>query len=324
MSALTVEGLSVSFATPDGDVTAVDALDLSIARGTTLGIVGESGAGKTQAMLALMGLLPENGRVTGSALLGDQQLIGMDERAHNRVRGARIAMVFQDAMTSLNPYLRVRTQMAEVLQRHRGIGRADAVRDSIRMLDAVRIPDAKNRINDYPHTLSGGMRQRVMIAMALLCGPDVLIADEPTTALDVTVQAQVLAVLREVTHAANTATILISHDLGVVAGQCDTLMVMYAGRVVEHGAIDAVFAAPRHPYTAGLLRSVPRLDRPDASRLATIPGDPADLQALPIGCAYAPRCERRIARCDAERPALTASVACHVPLGSGTNGTDGA
>ena len=315
MSALIVEGLSVSFATPEGTVTAVDALSLSVERGTTLGIVGESGAGKTQAMLALMGLLPSNGRATGSARLGDQELIGLDERALNRVRGARIAMVFQDPMTSLNPYLRVRTQMAEVLQRHRGLGRDDAVRESIRMLDAVRIPDAKSRIKDYPHTLSGGMRQRVMIAMALLCGPDVLIADEPTTALDVTVQAQVLAVLRDASRAANTATILISHDLGVVAGQCDELMVMYAGRAVETGGIDAVFATPRHPYTAGLLRSVPRLDRADEVRLATISGNPPDLQALPVGCAYAPRCERRIARCETERPALAAGVACHAPLG---------
>ncbi|MEX0899195.1 MAG: oligopeptide/dipeptide ABC transporter ATP-binding protein [Gammaproteobacteria bacterium] len=324
MSALVVENLSVSFTTPDGDVSAVDALGFTVERGTTLGIVGESGSGKTQAMLALMGLLPTNGRATGSARLGGQELIGLDERALSGVRGARVAMVFQDPMTSLNPYLRIRTQMAEVLQRHRGLGRDDAVRQSIRMLDAVRIPEAANRIHDYPHTLSGGMRQRVMIAMALLCGPDVLIADEPTTALDVTVQAQVLAVLREATRAADTATILISHDLGVVAGQCDELMVMYAGRAVETGGIDAVFAAPRHPYTAGLLRSVPRLDRADEVRLATIAGEPADLQALPAGCAYAPRCERRIERCDAERPALAAGVACHVPLGSGTKGTEGA
>ena len=314
MSALTVDNLSVSFAAPEGAVTAVDGLSFTLASGATLGIVGESGSGKTQAMLALLGLLPATGRATGSARLGGDELIGLDERALNRIRGARIAMVFQDPMTSLNPYLRVGTQMAEVLQWHRGLGRDEAVRESVRMLDAVRIPDAANRINEYPHTLSGGMRQRVMIAMALLCGPDVLIADEPTTALDVTVQAQVLAVLRDVTRAANTATILISHDLGVVAGQCDEMLVMYAGRVVEAGDIDTVFAAPHHPYTAGLLRSVPRLDRADASRLATIAGEPADLQALPPGCAFAPRCERRIARCDAERPALLDGAACHVPL----------
>ncbi len=308
---LRVRDLTVSFDTPDGTVRAVSGLDLDIARGDTLGIVGESGAGKSQAMLALMGLLARNGRAGGSARFDGVELIGLAPRALNRIRGSRITMVFQDPMTCLNPYLKVGTQMTEVLVRHRGVGHDAALRRAVELLDAVRIPDAAERVRLYPHEFSGGMRQRVMIAMALLCDPDLLIADEPTTALDVTVQAQTLALLRDLQRDFGTAIIMITHDLGVVAGLCERVMVMYAGRCVETAEVDALYRAPQHPYTAGLLRSVPRLDTPTESRLATIAGDPPDLQALPRGCPYSDRCESVFARCHIERPELRVAGAAH-------------
>ena len=315
MTLLAVDGLTVTFDTPDGPVRAVDGLSFALARGGTLGLVGESGSGKSQAMLALLGLLAASGRATGSARFDGIELLGLAPHALDDLRGARIAMVFQDPMTSLNPYLTIATQMTEVLARHEGASRADARRRSLELLDAVRIADAANRIDHYPHEFSGGMRQRVMIAMALLCRPDLLIADEPTTALDVTVQAQILEVLRDVRAAFGTALVLISHDLGIVAGQCDEVVVLYAGRAVERGAAAQLFTRPQHPYTAGLLRAIPRLDRPPGARLETIAGQPPDLLALPPGCAFAPRCGFRDARCDAERPRFEYGVACHHPVG---------
>ncbi len=263
---LDVSNLEVSFDTPDGVVEAVRGIDFSLARGEALGIVGESGSGKSQSVLALMGLLADNARVSGSARLdtgdGEVELIDASARVLNRVRGAKIAMIFQDPMTALNPHLRISTQMIEVLRRHRGMSRGAARQAAIEGLEAVRIPDAGRRIRYYPHQFSGGMRQRVMIAMSLACEPDILIADEPTTALDVTVQADILDLIGEMRARTNTALLMITHDLGVVAGQCERVLVMRDGEIVEHGPIDSLFAHPQHDYTRALLAAVPRLDTP--------------------------------------------------------------
>ena len=263
---LDVRDLKVSFDTPDGVVEAVRGLDLQLAAGEAVGIVGESGSGKSQSVLALMGLLADNARVTGSAKLqtgdGAVELIGAKRRVLERIRGARIAMIFQDPMTTLNPHLRIATQMTEVLKRHRGLKGKAATAAAIEMLEAVRIPDASRRIRYYPHQFSGGMRQRVMIAMSLACEPDILVADEPTTALDVTVQADILDLMAELRTRTKTALLLITHDLGVVAGQTERVLVMRNGEVVERGPIDTLFAAPQHDYTQRLLAAVPRLETP--------------------------------------------------------------
>jgi len=263
---LEVADLKVSFDTPDGVVEAVRGLDLALEAGESVGIVGESGSGKSQSVLALLGLLADNARVSGSARLqtreGLIELIGAKPRVLNRIRGARIAMIFQDPMTALNPYLRIATQMTEVLKRHRGLRGRAATRAAIEMLEAVRIPDAARRMRYYPHQFSGGMRQRVMIAMSLACEPDILVADEPTTALDVTVQADILDLMAELRERTRTALLLITHDLGVVAGQCERVLVMRNGEVVERGDIDQLFAAPAHAYTQRLLAAVPRLETP--------------------------------------------------------------
>ena len=263
---LEVADLKVSFDTPDGVVEAVRGLDLALEAGESVGIVGESGSGKSQSVLALLGLLADNARVSGSARLqtrdGPIELIGAKPRVLNRIRGARIAMIFQDPMTALNPYLRIATQMTEVLKRHRGLRGRAATRAAIEMLEAVRIPDAARRMRYYPHQFSGGMRQRVMIAMSLACEPDILVADEPTTALDVTVQADILDLMAELRERTRTALLLITHDLGVVAGQCQRVLVMRNGEVVERGDIDQLFAAPAHAYTQRLLAAVPRLETP--------------------------------------------------------------
>lgn len=249
---LEVNDLRVTFATPDGDVTAVNDLNFTLRAGETLGIVGESGSGKSQTAFALMGLLATNGRIGGSATFNGREILNLPERELNTLRAEQISMIFQDPMTSLNPYMRVGEQLMEVLMLHKGMSKAEAFEESVRMLDAVKMPEARKRMKMYPHEFSGGMRQRVMIAMALLCRPKLLIADEPTTALDVTVQAQIMTLLNELKREFNTAIIMITHDLGVVAGICDKVLVMYAGRTMEYGKARDVFYQPVHPYSIGL------------------------------------------------------------------------
>lgn len=319
MSLLEINDLKVTFKTGDGDVNAVNGLSLNIDAGQTLAIVGESGSGKSQTAFATMGLLARNGTATGSVKFNGKELIGLSASELNRVRSQEIGMIFQDPMTSLNPYMRISEQMAEVLTLHKGMSKKDAIAESVKMLDAVRIPDAANRIRSFPHEFSGGMRQRIMIAMSLLCRPKLLIADEPTTALDVTVQAQIMQLLNDIRTDFGTAVILITHDLGVVAGFCDRTLVMYGGQIMEEGVTEDVFETPSHPYTSGLLKAVPRLDREDAE-LATIAGEPPDMSRLPSGCPFSPRCSQVIAgTCPTERPALTAfdgnrRRACHLPV----------
>ncbi|MBM3597524.1 MAG: ATP-binding cassette domain-containing protein [Alphaproteobacteria bacterium] len=301
---LTVTDLNVRFATPEGEVRAVTDVSFSVHAGETLGVVGESGSGKTQIFLAVMGLLASNGRAAGSARFRGQELLGLRRTELNRVRGGDMAMVFQDPMTSLNPYLRVSRQMTEVLVVHKGMSEADARKRAVAMLERVHIPDARRRFDLYPHEFSGGMRQRVMIAMALLCQPDLLIADEPTTALDVTVQAQILDLLAEIRRDLGTAVVLITHDFGVIAGLADRVMVMYGGRIAEEGPVLDMFDRPCHPYTRGLLASMPRGDAAAGGELAAIKGQPPNLQRLPPGCPFAPRCPLVIERCRLAMPPL--------------------
>ncbi|WP_294032934.1 oligopeptide ABC transporter ATP-binding protein OppD [uncultured Moraxella sp.] len=303
MALLEVSDLKVKFATEDGLVTAVNGLNFKLNQGETLGIVGESGSGKSQTAFSILGLLAKNGRTEGSIKFRDKQLVGMPEHELNKIRANEIAIIFQDPMTSLNPFMKVGDQLSEVLVLHKGMSKAEAWEESIRMLDAVKIPEARKRIGMYPHEFSGGMRQRVMIAMALLCRPKLLIADEPTTALDVTVQAQIMALLNDLKRDFDTTIIMITHDLGVVAGTCDRILVMYAGRTMAYGKTEEIFYNPTHPYTIGLLGAVPRLDN-DNERLTTIPGNPPNLLNLPVGCPFVERCQYAMDICHSTPPEL--------------------
>jgi oligopeptide/dipeptide ABC transporter ATP-binding protein len=302
---LSVEDLRVQFWTSRGTVHAVNGISFDIGPGETLGIVGESGCGKSVTSLALLGILPRAGRVVGGrATFGDRDLLQLSEEKLRSVRGREIAMVFQDPMSSLNPVLTIGRQIRETLETHFDMDEKKADRRAAELLDQVGIADPRARLKDYPHQFSGGMRQRAMIAMALACEPKLLIADEPTTALDVTIQAQILDLLRQLVSERGTALILITHDLGVVAGMCERVNVMYAGTIVESGSARQLFANPRHPYTLGLLQSIPRLDTRERRELRPIAGSPRDMLSEPESCPFAPRCPNRIEVCTAELPRL--------------------
>ena len=301
---LQVENMQVEFRTDDGVVKAVRDVSFDLEPGQTLGIVGESGSGKSVLNLAIMGLVPSPpGRITGGrALYRGTDLLTMSARELTKVRGRRIAMIFQDPMTALNPFLTVEEQLTEMTRLHLGHTHKEAISHAIEMLEMVGLPSAPQRVFDYPHQFSGGMRQRVMIAMALSCQPDILIADEPTTALDVTIQAQILDLMKDLQQRQGTAIIMITHDLGVVANICHRVMVMYAGKIVERATAAELFARPQHPYTLGLLQSIPRIDEISGSRLQAIEGQPPDLAHLTSGCAFYERCQYRLDRCQSEQP----------------------
>jgi peptide/nickel transport system ATP-binding protein/oligopeptide transport system ATP-binding protein len=310
MSLLHISGLTTEFRTDAGWCAAVRDVDLEVQANETLAIVGESGSGKSVTALSILRLLPEVGAriANGTCLFEEQDLARLDEAAMERVRGARIGMVFQEPMTALNPTMTVGNQIGEVLKRHRGLSSATARAETLRLLERVRLPSPARRIDDYPHQFSGGMRQRVVIAMAIACRPALLLADEPTTALDVTIQAQILRLLKELQREHGMGMIFITHNLGVVAQIADRVAVMYAGRIVESAPVDELFAQPRHPYTQGLLRAMPRHDR--MQDLEPIPGAVPSIRETITGCAFAPRCPRRIERC-AEAPLLEPVAANH-------------
>ncbi|HEX7082492.1 MAG TPA: ABC transporter ATP-binding protein [Gaiellaceae bacterium] len=305
---LTVEGLKVQFATEDGIVRAVDGVDFALERGRVLGIVGESGSGKSVTSMTLLGLTRgANALFEGRAMFDGLELIGASESQLRRVRGAGIAMIFQDPMTSLNPVQRVGDQIIEMIRAHEPVDEKEARRRTIELFGEVGIANPSERVDSYPHEFSGGMRQRVMIAMALACSPDVLIADEPTTALDVTIQAQILELIAKLKDEHGTSVILITHDLGVVARLADDIAVMYAGRIVEQGPKEEIFYDPQHPYTWGLLGSIPRIDRPKPPKLHAIPGQPPSLLRPPQGCRFRPRCPHAFDKCF-EEPQLESRI----------------
>ncbi len=315
---LEVRDLSVSFRTEDGVVRAVNGVSFTLFAGETLGIVGESGSGKSVTMMSVMRLITDpNARFEGEVRYKGRDLMKLNREEMREVRGSELAMIFQDPMTSLNPVYRVGWQIAEQIRAHEPLRRQAAHKRAIELLAAVGIPHPAERVDDFPHQFSGGMRQRVMIAMALSCNPDLLIADEPTTALDVTIQAQILNLIKKLKAEFDSAVVLITHDMGVVADIADRVAVMYAGRIIEQGTKHDLFYDPQHPYTWGLLGSIARLDRPKPRRLAAIPGQPPSMIRLPAGCAFAARCPHRFDRCD-ELPELTAKAghehldACHL------------
>ncbi len=316
---LSIRDLVVEFSTERGRVRAIDGVSFDLAPGETLGLVGESGCGKTVTALAVLGLIPSPpGRIlSGSIRLEGRELTRLGEREYRHVRGKLISMIFQEPMTALNPVLTIATQMTDVLVRHQGMSRRRARDRAVEMLALVGIPSPEKRIDDYPHQMSGGMRQRVMIAMALSCNPKLLLADEPTTALDVTTQAQVLEEMVRLQERFGTAVILVTHDLGVVAETCRRAVVMYAGRVVEEAPVECLFEQPRHPYTEGLLASIPRIREEKLPELPTIPGSVPDLLHLPPGCRFADRCPRADELCRRREPKLELrcdiAVACHHP-----------
>ncbi|GAA0509748.1 dipeptide/oligopeptide/nickel ABC transporter ATP-binding protein [Saccharopolyspora subtropica] len=321
MALLEVRDLSVVF-TRKGEppVTAVDGISFDVEPGRTVGLVGESGCGKSVTSLAIMGLLPNRGaEVSGSVVFDGTDLLGLPQRELDQRRGRDLSMVFQDPLTSLNPVVPIGLQVSEVIERHRGLPRRAAMPEAEDLLRRVGIPDPRRRLKEYPHQLSGGMRQRALIAMALACRPRLLIADEPTTALDVTIQAQILRLLAELVAETDTALIMITHDLGVVAGLCDEVNVLYAGRVVERAARHELFARPRHPYTAGLLASIPRLDSPRGQRLVPIRGSVSDNIPWDAGCAFCPRCPNALNICEQQTPDASIDVGarllrCHNPM----------
>ncbi|MCT8162160.1 ABC transporter ATP-binding protein [Pseudoruegeria sp. SHC-113] len=315
MSLLSVRNLAIRFATGDGHVHAVNDVSFDIAPGEKVALVGESGSGKSQIALSIMGLLAKNAQVEGEAQFEGQNLLALSQPALNKIRAKKIAMIFQDPMSALNPYMRVGRQLTEIVELHEGLGRAAARKRAIEAMEAVQIPDARNRIDAYPHEFSGGMRQRIVIAMALICKPSLILADEPTTALDVTVQAQIMRLLDEVQSELNTAVLLITHDLGVVAGFCDRAMVLYGGRMMETAPTKALFAAPSHPYTRGLLRAVPNIN--DDAELSAIPGSPPNQLRPLTHCPFAARCADAVAECQSTLPALTGEItkrACLRPV----------
>jgi oligopeptide/dipeptide ABC transporter ATP-binding protein len=306
---LEVKNLTTEFVTRGGVVRAVDGVSWDVREGETVALVGESGCGKSVSALSVMRLVaaPAGRIVGGQVLFKGRDLLALSEEEMRRVRGREIAMVFQEPMTSLNPVLTIGRQLTEGLEIHLGLGRERARRRAEELLAMVGIPDPARRLTQYPHQFSGGMRQRMMIAMALACEPSLILADEPTTALDVTIQAQILELMRDLSRRFGVAMLIITHNLGVVARYADRVNVMYAGRIVERGSARAIYRDPRHPYTLGLLRSVPRLDEPRRARLEPIEGQPPDLTRLGRGCAFAPRCGFRVGRCEAEAPALAAA-----------------
>ncbi|GAA4611610.1 ABC transporter ATP-binding protein [Saccharopolyspora hordei] len=321
MALLEVRDLSVVFARKgEPPVTAVDGISFDVEPGRTVGLVGESGCGKSVTSLAIMGLLPERGaEVSGSVRFDGTDLLALPKRELDQRRGSDLSMVFQDPLTSLNPVVSIGLQVSEVIERHRGLRRREALPEAEDLLRRVGIPDPRRRLKEYPHQLSGGMRQRALIAMALACKPRLLIADEPTTALDVTIQAQILRLLAELVAETETALIMITHDLGVVAGLCDEVNVLYAGRVVERAARHELFARPRHPYTAGLLASIPRLDAPRGQRLSPIDGSISDNIPWDAGCAFCPRCPNALEVCEQQTPDVSVDVGarllrCHNPV----------
>jgi peptide/nickel transport system ATP-binding protein len=318
---LDVRDLRVHFPTDDGVVKSVDGLSFELDRGQTLGIVGESGSGKSVTSLSIMGLHKAGtAQISGEILLNGQNLVGLGRESVRRLRGKNMAMIFQDPLSSMHPYYTVGNQIVEAYRIHHDVSKQVARKHAIDMLDRVGIPNPRSRVDDYPHQFSGGMRQRAMIAMALSCDPELLIADEPTTALDVTVQAQILDLIRDLQQEFNSAVIIITHDLGVVAELADDILVMYAGRAVEYGTADEIFTAPQHPYTWGLLGSMPRLDRERSERLLPIPGTPPSLINVPEGCAFNPRCtygHLNEGKSETERPVLRDigdghQIACHL------------
>ncbi|HEY2239543.1 MAG TPA: ABC transporter ATP-binding protein [Streptosporangiaceae bacterium] len=320
---LEVRDLRVHFPTDDGLVKAVDGITYSLDRGRTLGIVGESGSGKTVSSLTVMGLQGKNAQISGEIWLGGEQLVGMDPDQVRKLRGSRVAMIFQDPLSSLHPYYTVGHQIIEAYRVHNDVSRAAARKRAVDLLGRVGIPQPNARVDDYPHQFSGGMRQRAMIAMALSCNPELLIADEPTTALDVTVQAQILDLILDLQEEFGSAVVIITHDLGVVAELADDIMVMYAGKAVEYGSAEDVFERPGHPYAWGLLASMPRIDQVRSERLLPIPGTPPSLIRVPDGCSFHPRCpyaQETNGRAETEVPQLREiepghQVACHLTSG---------
>lgn len=301
---ISVDNLKTYFNTDEGTVKAVDGVSFSLNKKETLGIVGESGSGKSVMNLSILRLIqsPPGKIVDGRIMFHNEDILKMSKHNLQKIRGNKISMIFQDPMTSLNPFLKISTQMIETITLHQGLNKRDARDKSVEMLKMVGIPKPGKRVDDYPHQFSGGMRQRVMIAQALSCNPELLIADEPTTALDVTIQAQILEIMQELSNRLGTSLIMITHDLGVVAGMCDKIIVMYAGKILESASTLDLFADPKHPYTKGLINSVPRMDKITSGKLQPIPGQPPNVIDLPVGCPFYPRCTRGMDICKSAYP----------------------